>query len=263
MNKSFKNRYASKSKENITVSDKEIKTTKYSYKINNKSLKVLINNIDKNKDLKDNLFNLFGEYFKQDGITKDNFKELVDNISGEGTFNIYLDNNKIVLITINLGDTVTIRLEFNDNIINFELYNNGNSVKLTGSANLDKETYSVNIYSLDNLVLETTFSNSDNLNLDVTLHHEDKVYPFNVTNQFSKDGNKTNGVFTFKYNTYNYEVNYTIEENANISSNNFSNVEDITKITEIDISKLDKALEEIEKSDLIKSIIDLYNEISG
>ena len=29
------------------------------------------------KDLKDNLFNLFGEYFKQDGITKDNFKELV------------------------------------------------------------------------------------------------------------------------------------------------------------------------------------------
>ena len=138
---------------------------------------------------------------------KDNFKELVDNISGEGTFNIYLDNNKIVLITINLGDTVTIRLEFNDNIINFNLYNNGNSVKLTGSANLDKETYSVNIYSLDNLVLETTFSNSDNLNLDVTLHHEDKVYPFNVTNQSNKDGNKTNGVFTFKYNTYNYEVN--------------------------------------------------------
>ena len=41
------------------------------------------------------------------------------------------------------------------------------------------------------------------------------------------------------------------------------NLEDITKITEIDISKLDKALEEIIKSDLIKSIIDLYNEIIG
>lgn len=263
MNKSFKNRYASKSKENITVADKDIKATKYSYKINNKSLKVLINNIDKNRDLKDNLFNLFGEYFKQDGITKDNFKDLVDNISGEGTFNIYLDNNKIVLITINLGNTVTIRLEFNDNNINFELYNNGNSVKLTGSANLDKETYSVNIYSLDNLVLETTFSNSDNLNLDVTLHHEDKVYPINITNKSNKDGNKTNGVFTFKYKTYNYEVNYTIEENVDITSNNFSNVEDITKITDIDISKLDKDLEEIEKSDLIKSMIDLYNEIIG
>ena len=263
MNKSFKNRYASKSKEKITVSDKEIKTTKYSYKINNKSLKVLINNIDKNKDLKDNLFNLFGEYFKQDGITKDNFKEIFSTSNKEGMFDIYLNKGKIVLITINFNDTVTIRLEFNDNNINFELYNKGNSTKLMGNVNLEKEIYSVNIYSLNDLILETTFSNSDNLNLDVTLHNEDKVYPFNITNKSNKDGNKTSGIFTFKYKTYNYEVNYNIEKNVNINSNNFSNVEDITKITDIDMSKLNNALEDIKKSDLIKSMIDLCNEIIG
>lgn len=263
MNKSFKNRYASKSKENITVADKDIKATKYSYKINNKSLKVLINNIDKNKDLKDNLFNLFGEYFKQDGITKDNFKEIFSTSNKEGMFDIYLNKGKIVLITINFNDTVTIRLEFNDNNINFELYNKGNSTKLMGNVNLEKEIYSVNIYSLNDLILETTFSNSDNLNLDVTLHNEDKVYPFNITNKSNKDGNKTSGIFTFKYKTYNYEVNYNIEKNVNINSNNFSNVEDITKITDIDMSKLNSALEDIKKSDLIKSMIDLYNEIIG
>lgn len=263
MNKSFKNRYASKSKENITVADKDIKATKYSYKINNKSLKVLINNIDKNKDLKDNLFNLFGEYFKQDGITKDNFKEIFSASNKEGMFDIYLNKGKIVLITINFNDTVTIRLEFSDNNINFELYNKGNSTKLMGNVNLEKEIYSVNIYSLNDLILETTFSNSDNLNLDVTLHNEDKVYPFNITNKSNKDGNKTSGIFTFKYKTYNYEVNYNIEKNVNINSNNFSNVEDITKITDIDMSKLNNALEDIKKSDLIKSMIDLYNEIIG
>ena len=263
MNKSFKNRYASKSKENITVADKDIKATKYSYKINNKSLKVLINNIDKNKDLKDNLFNLFGEYFKQDGITKDNFKEIFSTSNKEGMFDIYLNKGKIVLITINFNDTVTIRLEFNDNNINFELYNKGNSTKLMGNVNLEKEIYSVNIYSLNDLILETTFSNSDNLNLDVTLHNEDKVYPFNITNKSNKDGNKTSGIFTFKYKTYNYEVNYNIEKNVNINSNNFSNVEDITKITDIDMSKLNNALEDIKKSDLIKSMIDLCNEIIG
>ena len=178
-------------------------------------------------------------------------------------FDIYLNKGKIVLITINFNDTVTIRLEFNDNNINFELYNKGNSTKLMGNVNLEKEIYSVNIYSLNDLILETTFSNSDNLNLDVTLHNEDKVYPFNITNKSNKDGNKTSGIFTFKYKTYNYEVNYNIEKNVNINSNNFSNVEDITKITDIDMSKLNNALEDIKKSDLIKSMIDLCNEIIG
>lgn len=263
MNKSFKNRYTSKKKENIHIFDKDMKTTKFSYKINNKSLKVLINNVDKNDDLKNNLFTLFGEYLKQDGITKDNFKDIFSNSDKKGTFDIYLNKGKIVLITINLNDTITVRLELDNNIVNFELYNKGNSTEITGNVDLEKNIYSANIYSLNELVLETTFSNSDNLNLDFTLHNGDKVYPFNITNKSNLDGNKTKGLFTLKYNNYNYEVNYTMEKNVVIDVNDFGNADDIISLDNIDTSKLNKALDEIKNSNLIKSIIDLYNEING
>ena len=85
---------------------------------------------------------------------------------------------------------------------------------------------------------------------------------FTITNNSSKDGNITKGIVTFKYNDYVYDINYTIEKNITLDNYDFTNSSSINDLTNIDTSKLESAIEVIRESNLIKSLLNLYQELS-
>ena len=205
INKSFKGRYVSTSKESVTINDNKVKLKKHTYKLNKDSIKVLINNIDKNTILKDKLFSLFGNYFKRYNITADNFKEIYDKTNQESLIKVY-----------NLGELI----------------------------------YDINI------------NNKDNFLLDMKLYHEGKTYPIIITNKANKDGDITKGLLTLKYKDTTYDINYEIEKNITMNDYNFDNALSIKSIDEIDMTKINGAIEVISNSNLIKNLSSIVQELS-
>lgn len=263
INKSLKPKYVSiNNKESITINDTTINGKKHSYKLNKDSLKVLIDNIDNNKELKNKLFNLFANYFDKNNITKDNFKDIISKISQEGSFDIYEVNGDIKLIKINYDEFAYLEIIPNGNTVNINV--GGDFIGLDFKISVDKENqvYNVSIYNLKKLIYDINFSKKDIFELNIKYHYNDKVYPISITNNSSKDGNITKGIVTFKYNDYVYDINYTIEKNITLDNYDFTNSSSINDLTNIDTSKLESAIEAIRESNLIKSLLNLYQELS-
>lgn len=263
INKSLKPKYVSiNNKDSITINDTTINGKKHSYKLNKDSLEVLIDNIDNNTELKNKLFNLFANYFDKNNITKDNFKDIISYISKEGTFDIYEVNGDIKLIKINYDEFAYLEIIPNGNIVNINV--GGDFIGLDFKISVDKENqvYNVSIYNLKKLIYDINFSKKDIFELNIKYHYNDKVYPISITNNSSKDGNITKGIVTFKYNDYVYDINYTIEKNITLDNYDFTNSSSINDLTNIDTSKLESAIEVIRESNLIKSLLNLYQELS-
>lgn len=263
INKSLKSKYVSiNNKDSITINDTTINGKKHSYKLNKDSLEVLIDNIDNNTELKNKLFNLFANYFDKNNITKDNFKDIISYISKEGTFDIYEVNGDIKLIKINYDEFAYLEIIPNGNIVNINV--GGDFIGLDFKISVDKENqvYNVSIYNLKKLIYDINFSKKDIFELNIKYHYNDKVYPISITNNSSKDGNITKGIVTFKYNDYVYDINYTIEKNITLDNYDFTNSSSINDLTNIDTSKLESAIEVIRESNLIKSLLNLYQELS-
>lgn len=263
INKSLKPKYVSiNNKDSITINDTTINGKKHSYKLNKDSLEVLINNIDNNKELKNKLFNLFANYFDKNNITKDNFKDIISKISQEGSFDIYEVNGDIKLIKINYDEFAYLEIIPNGNIVNINV--GGDFIGLDFKISVDKENqvYNVSIYNLKKLIYDINFSKKDIFELNIKYHYNDKVYPISITNNSSKDGNITKGIVTFKYNDYVYDINYTIEKNITLDNYDFTNSSSINDLTNIDTSKLESTIEVIRESNLIKSLLNLYQELS-
>lgn len=263
INKSLKPKYVSiNNKDSITINDTTINGKKHSYKLNKDSLEVLIDNIDNNKELKNKLFNLFANYFDKNNITKDNFKDIISKISQEGSFDIYEVNGDIKLIKINYDEFAYLEIIPNANTVNINV--GGDFIGLDFKISVDKENqvYNVSIYNLKKLIYDINFSKKDIFELNIKYHYNDKVYPISITNNSSKDGNITKGIVTFKYNDYVYDINYTIEKNITLDNYDFTNSSSINDLTNIDTSKLESAVEVIRESNLIKSLLNLYQELS-
>ena len=263
INKSLKPKYVSiNNKESITINDTTINGKKHSYKLNKDSLEVLINNIDNNKELKNKLFNLFANYFDKNNITKDNFKDIISKISQEGSFDIYEVNGDIKLIKINYDEFAYLEIIPNGNIVNINVGGDFIGLDFKISADKENQVYNVSIYNLKKLIYDINFSKKDIFELNIKYHYNDKVYPISITNNSSKDGNITKGIVTFKYNDYVYDINYTIEKNITLDNYDFTNSSSINDLTNIDTSKLESAIEVIRESNLIKSLLNLYQELS-
>lgn len=263
INKSLKPKYVSiNNKESITINDTTINGKKHSYKLNKDSLEVLIDNIDNNKELKNKLFNLFANYFDKNNITKDNFKDIISKISQEGSFDIYEVNGDIKLIKINYDEFAYLEIIPNGNTVNINVGGDFIGLDFKISADKENQVYNVSIYNLKKLIYDINFSKKDIFELNIKYHYNDKVYPISITNNSSKDGNITKGIVTFKYNDYVYDINYTIEKNITLDNYDFTNSSSINDLTNIDTSKLESAIEVIRESNLIKSLLNLYQELS-
>ena len=262
INKSFKGRYVSTSKESVTINDNKVKLKRYTYKLNKDSIKVLINNIDKNTILKDKLFSLFGNYFKRYNITADNFKEIYNNINEEGTFSVYEQNWTIKIIDIDWGEFLNLSVRPDGDKININV--GGDVIDLELKLSIDKTNQEslIKVYNLGELIYDININNKDNFLLDMKLYHEGKTYPIIITNKANKDGDITKGLLTLKYKDTTYDINYEIEKNITMNDYNFDNALSIKSIDEIDMTKINEAIEVISNSNLIKNLSSIVQELS-
>lgn len=262
INKSFKGRYVSTSKESVTINDNKVKLKRYTYKLNKDSIKVLINNIDKNTILKDKLFSLFGNYFKRYNITADNFKEIYNNINEEGTFSVYEQNGTIKMIDIDWGEFLNLSVRPDGDKININV--GGDVIDLELKLSIDKTNQEslIKVYNLGELIYDININNKDNFLLDMKLYHEGKTYPIIITNKANKDGDITKGLLTLKYKDTTYDINYEIEKNITMNDYNFDNALSIKSIDEIDMTKINGAIEVISNSNLIKNLSNIVQELS-
>ena len=262
INKSFKGRYVSTSKESVTINDNKVKLKRYTYKLNKDSIKVLINNIDKNTILKDKLFSLFGNYFKRYNITADNFKEIYNNINEEGTFSVYEQNGTIKIVDIDWGEFLNLSVRPDGDKININV--GGDVIDLELKLSIDKTNQEslIKVYNLGELIYDININNKDNFLLDMKLYHEGKTYPIIITNKANKDGDITKGLLTLKYKDTTYDINYEIEKNITMNDYNFDNALSIKSIDEIDMTKINGAIEVISNSNLIKNLSNILQELS-
>lgn len=262
INKSFKGRYVSTSKESVTINDNKVKLKKHTYKLNKDSIKVLINNIDKNTILKDKLFSLFGNYFKRYNITADNFKEICNNINEEGTFSVYEQNGTIKIVDIDWGEFLNLSVRPDGDKININV--GGDVIDLELKLSIDKTNQEslIKVYNLGELIYDININNKDSLLLDMKLYHEGKTYPIIITNKANKDGDTTKGLLTLKYKDTTYDINYEIEKNITMNDYNFDNALSIKSIDEIDMTKINEAIEVISNSNLIKNLSNIVQELS-
>ena len=262
INKSFKGRYVSTSKESVTINDNKVKLKRYTYKLNKDSIKVLINNIDKNTILKDKLFSLFENYFKRYNITTDNFKEIYNNINEKGTFSVYEQNGTIKIVDIDWGEFLDLSVRPDGDKVNINV--GGDFIALEFKLSIDKtnQEYLINVYNLGKLIYDINISKKDILLLDIKLYHEDKIYPIIITNKANKDGDITKGLLTLKYKDTTYDINYEIEKNITMNDYNFDNALSIKSIDEIDMTKINEAIEVISNSNLIKNLSNIVQELT-
>lgn len=262
INKSFKGRYVSTSKESVTINDNKVKLKRHTYKLNKDSIKVLINNIDKNTILKDKLFSLFGNYFKRYNITADNFKEIYNNINEEGTFSVYEQNGTIKIVDIDWGEFLNLSVRPDGDKININV--GGDVIDLELKLSIDKTNQEslIKVYNLGELIYDININNKDNFLLDMKLYHEGKTYPIIITNKANKDGDITKGLLTLKYKDTTYDINYEIEKNITMNDYNFDNALSIKSIDEIDMTKINEAIEVISNSNLIKNLSSIVQELS-
>lgn len=262
INKSFKGRYVSTSKESVTINDNKVKLKKHTYKLNKDSIKVLINNIDKNTILKDKLFSFFGNYFKRYNITADNFKEIYNNINDEGTFCVYEQNGTIKMIDIDWGEFLNLSVRPDGDKVNINV--GGDFIALEFKLSIDKtnQEYLIKVYNLGELIYDINISKKDILLLDIKLYHEDKTYPIIITSKANKDGDITKGLLTLKYKNTTYDINYEIEKNITMSDYNFDKALSIKSIDEFDMAKINEAIEVISNSNLIKNLSNILQELS-
>ena len=262
INKSFKGRYVSTSKESVTINDNKVKLKKHTYKLNKDSIKVLINNIDKNTILKDKLFSLFGNYFKRYNITADNFKEICNNINEEGTFSVYEQNGTIKIVDIDWGEFLNLSVRPDGDKININV--GGDVIDLELKLSIDKTNQEslIKVYNLGKLIYDININNKDNFLLDMKLYHEGKTYPITITNKANKDGDITKGLLTLKYKDTTYDINYEIEKNITMNDYNFDNALSIKSIDEIDMTKINEAIKVISNSNLIKNLSNIVQELT-
>ena len=262
INKSFKGRYVSTSKESVTINDNKVKLKRYTYKLNKDSIKVLINNIDKNTILKDKLFSLFKNYFKRYNITTDNFKEIYNNINEKGTFSVYEQNGTIKIVDIDWGEFLDLSVRPDGDKVNINV--GGDFIALEFKLSIDKtnQEYLINVYNLGKLIYDINISKKDILLLDIKLYHEDKIYPIIITNKANKDGDIIKGLLTLKYKDTTYDINYEIEKNITMNDYNFDNALSIKSIDEIDMTKINEAIEVISNSNLIKNLSNIVQELT-
>ena len=253
-------------KKNITtlVNGVDTKTTRYSYVLNALSLSKLVNKIDKDKTLKESLFNTFGSSLNDFGITKDNFKDIIlkskENI---GTLNIYTTgSSKIVKVTLNITDSATYDITINDSsiIVDFKNYDDTNIkvIYYTSTKKIDILYYYDDVNSIE---LDIDNKNSNRYIIDYTiLDNQNKTtgkIDFNIT---ESTDDMIKGTINIKGANLNLNINYSSKTIDSIDETAITDSSDINTITEEEINNFNEALTKLEDNDLVKIIKSLFDD---
>ena len=249
--KSIDKRYITKKKMTTIINNVDTKTTRYSYLLNKNSLSILLNNINHNKTLKDDIFNLFGDSLNATGITKDNFKDIIGTKDNFGTLNIYMIGNRIAKVNLSIVEGINITVNIDDNLTTIEYtLSNEISGKITVNNNTHKTNIAYYYKGNNSIVLDASMENKL-LSIDYNIYVGSKKYTGTMSNETLEDSNDSlKGILKINDIT----LKYDLKALDNLAK------DEITNYTKDFNDNDKKALEDIisafENDNLIKGIIE-------
>ena len=251
--KSIDKHYITKKSMTTSINNVDTKTTRYSYLLNKNSLSILLNNIDHNKNLKDDIFNLFGDSLNAVGITKDNFKNIIDIEDNLGTLNIYTTSyNNIAKVNLSLvnGVNITVNITKDITTIDYTL-----STEISGKITVNNNTKKTDItyYYKGNNAIELEISKENNtLHIDYNIYVGDNKYTGTITNKLE---NPSNDSFTGTLTINDITLKYNIVTTNDIAKEDISTSTKYEEITPEDALILENIIKDIENDNLINSIV--------
>ena len=177
-----------------------------------------------------------------------------------GTFNIYVQNNKIKKISIYALNDAEVDLYLTDDYVLLNLKSEKNHNLFT--FNYNRKTKELTVYIVKNAKKagELLINLSGNLNIDYTIYNNDTKSSGSIVNTYTSD-DKTSGVINFTDKKVNIE--YSITNDNSINNYDVSKATSISDPTDTEKNKIATAYNDIKNSEFINSLIDIYKKLEG
>lgn len=258
--KSIDTKYITKNNTKTIINNKEEEVTRYNYPINTNSLNKLITNISKNRVLRNLIIKSLNNVYKQEMVTDDNIIATLNNMIINGTFNVYVNNNKIKKVSIYLINDAEVDFYITDDymILNLNSTKNNNIVTINYNRKLDE--LSLSIVKNSKKICDAIINLQENFKLDYNFYSNNKKYIGSVSNTYTNDS-KTAGIINFVYKNDEITIEYAKTHDEDITSLDVSNAKEISSPSDNEKSKITAAYNDIKNSNFVKNFTEILNNL--
>mgnify|MGYP004675497659 CR=1 FL=1 len=235
--KSIDTKYITKNNTTTIINNKEEEVIRYNYPLNSKSLNKLVTNISKN------------------------IIDTLNNMIINGTFNVYVKNNKIRKVSIYLTNDAEIDFYITDDYMMLNLNSTKNNNIVTINYNRKSNELSLSVVKKSQKIFDTIINLQENFKIDYNFYANNKKYEGSISNTYTNP-EKNAGIINFTHKNSEITIEYA-KTHEDINSLDVSTVKEITSPSANEKLKIKDAYNELKNSGFIKNFTELLNDLNS
>lgn len=259
--KSIDTKYITKNTTTTIINNKEEEVIRYNYPLNSKSLNKLVTNISKNRVIKNLIIKSLNNIYKQEVVTSDNIIATLNNMIINGTFNIYVKNNRIRKVSIYLTNDAEIDFYITDDYMMLNLNSTKNNNIVTINYNRKSNELSLSVVKKSQKTFDTIINLQENFKIDYNFYANNKKYEGSISNTYANP-EKNAGIINFTHKNSEITIEYA-KTHEDINSLDVSTVKKITSPSDNEKLKIKDAYNELKNSGFIKNFTELLNDLNS
>ena len=259
--KSIDTKYITKNTTTTIINNKEEEVIRYNYPLNSKSLNKLVTNISKNRVIKNLIIKSLNNIYKQEVVTSDNIIATLNNMIINGTFNVYVKNNKIRKVSIYLTNDAEIDFYITDDYMMLNLNSTKNNNIVTINYNRKSTELSLSVVKKSKKIFDTIINLQENFKIDYNFYANNKKCEGSISNTYTNP-EKNAGIINFTHKNSAITIEYA-KTHEDINSLDVSTVKEITSPSANEKLKIKAAYNELKNSGFIKNFTELLNDLNS
>lgn len=259
--KSIDTKYITKNTTTTIINNKEEEVIRYNYPLNSKSLNKLVTNISKNRVIKNLIIKSLNNIYKQEVVTSDNIIATLNNMIINGTFNVYVKNNRIRKVSIYLTNDAEIDFYITDDYMMLNLNSTKNNNIVTINYNRKSNELSLSVVKKSQKIFDTIINLQENFKIDYNFYANNKKYEGSISNTYTNP-EKNAGIINFTHKNSEITIEYA-KTHEDINSLDVSTVKEITSPSDNEKLKIKDAYNELKNSGFIKNFTELLNDLNS
>lgn len=259
--KSIDTKYITKNTTTTIINNKEEEVIRYNYPLNSKSLNKLVTNISKNRVIKNLIIKSLNNIYKQEVVTSDNIIATLNNMIINGTFNVYVKNNRIRKVSIYLTNDAEIDFYITDDYMMLNLNSTKNNNIVTINYNRKSNELSLSVVKKSQKIFDTIINLQENFKIDYNFYANNKKYEGSISNTYTNP-EKNAGIINFTHKNSEITIEYA-KTHEDINLLDVSTVKEITSPSDNEKLKIKDAYNELKNSGFIKNFTELLNDLNS
>ena len=259
--KSIDTKYITKNTTTTIINNKEEEVIRYNYPLNSKSLNKLVTNISKNRVIKNLIIKSLNNIYKQEVVTSDNIIATLNNMIINGTFNVYVKNNRIRKVSIYLTNDAEIDFYITDDYMMLNLNSTKNNNIVTINYNRKSNELSLSVVKKSQKIFDTIINLQENFKIDYNFYANNKKYEGSISNTYTNP-EKNAGIINFTHKNSEITIEYA-KTHEDINSLDVSTAKAITSPSDNEKLKIKDAYNELKNSGFIKNFTELLNDLNS